>query len=191
MASTTDLILCKNLCPEPFLSFSCAWPNLLSHVPALKGASILWPAQVTLYLKAAATWAAWFSSYWRLKDRWSCYRTAEEQLGPHLSALSWSFFLGLSFLCTSTHLSSCKVQVSRVGDITSTFLLYGLQSVITTLPKEQMFFPCTSLPKAEMWWFLCSSWEPKSISLRSFIKANPAKLAALGTRWRPRRCKKD
>jgi len=41
-----------------------------------------------------------------------------------------------SFLCTSTYFNTCKVQVANVEyKVMSTFFLYGLKSVMTTLPK--------------------------------------------------------
>lgn len=60
VATTADLILHRDTCSEPFSSFP-----LFSHMPAQKGISIPWLIQVTLYYKAAAIWAAWFSTYKR------------------------------------------------------------------------------------------------------------------------------
>lgn len=86
-------------------------------------------------------------------------------------SLSCSFLLGLSGLGLDPFSAPQPISTpakcrSPVWNIRScppfSFMVWS--QLWPLCQSDRHFSPCTTLPKAEMWWFLYSSWEPKKAS---------------------------
>lgn len=152
VATTTDLILCR----EPFSSFPHAWPNLFSHMPtyqypvACPGDPVLkrccYMSHMVFHLRKTGWWGV--PATGRQRSSWVVTRI----LYPGLSSLDCPF----SAPQRSSASAKCRSPVWKKTSCPPLSPLW-LKVCCCHSAKVAHVFPCTSLPKAEMWWFLSSS----------------------------------
>ena len=163
VATTAALILRTDMCSEPFSSFPCAWLNFFSHMPphqypvACPGDPVL---ERCCYM-SCTVFHLW-------KTGWRGVPAAGRQRSSWV--LTWILNPGPSSLncpfSVPQHISASAKCRSPVWKKTSCPPPSPLRLKVCCCHSAKVthIFPCTSLPKAEMWWLLSSSWAKKASS---------------------------